>query len=133
MALFEEDPDDAEAVRKLNQLYEAEGQRGELLGLKRKQILAAKTPERRVALRLESAPLLIAVGDVEGCIKAMGENLAEDPRHAATVDELTRLLEREGAHARLADLLGNQATRAEEAGEPRAAADLWTRAAEVAD
>src|SRR5262249_37612460 len=107
--------------------------REELLALKRKQIAAAENPSRRVDLRLEAAPLLLQLGQIEGCIKVLRESLDEDERHPATVAELARILETENRFTELADLLATQATRAEKAEEKGVAADLWARAAVVAE
>ena len=133
MALFDEDSEDFRAVHHLVELYEAKGQKDELLALKRKQIAAARSPSKRVDLRLEAAPLLVQLGDVVGCIRLLRESLDEDPRHAATVQELVTVLEKERRFTDLAELLATQATRAEKAEERPSAADLWARAARVAE
>jgi tetratricopeptide (TPR) repeat protein len=132
-ALFDENPDDAEAVSQLVALYTTHGRVADLLDLKRKQIKAATTAPKRIELRLESAPLLLQRGDVEACVAVLRENLAEDPRDGETVDELVRVLEKEKRYAELGTLLADQATLAEEAGEPEEAAELWARTAAIAE
>src|SRR5262249_27480670 len=93
MTLFEEDPQDERAVSKLVAIYEAQKQPHPLLALRRRQVARAKSVEARVALRRAVAALLLEVDDVERAVTALGENLAEEPRDRATVDDLARIHE----------------------------------------
>jgi tetratricopeptide (TPR) repeat protein len=132
-ALVDDDADDRQAVARLVALLEANGRREALLELRRKQVGTTRTVAGRVALRLEAARLESALGDTAQSIASLRANLGEDARHEASVAELVRLLEAEGKHGELAALLGGQAALQEEAGETRAATDLWARAAIVAE
>ncbi|MGO8995932.1 MAG: tetratricopeptide repeat protein [Polyangiaceae bacterium] len=132
-ALFEEDAHDAAAVARLVSALETHGRRAELLEVRKKQVLAATTVAMRVTVRLEVARLETALGRPDAAIAALEASLDEDGRHAETVAALVELLEGAGRNAELAALLARQAEREESAAEPRAAADLWTRAAEVAE
>ncbi len=132
-ALFDEDPHDEEAVRALVALYEAESRHGELLALRRRQIASARSPAERSELRLAAAALLSQTGDSQGCVDTLRDNLLEHPRHTDTVFQLLSTLERGARHAELATLLAEQAELAEKDGEAVAAADLWARAAVVAE
>jgi tetratricopeptide (TPR) repeat protein len=132
-ALFDEDTEDARAVEGLVTLLEGSDRRADLLELRRKQVRATKDGETRLTLRLEVARLEHSVGDTSASVAALRANLEEDPRHAPTVAALTARLEAEGREAELASLLADQAQRAEDAAEIAKAADLWSRAARVAD
>jgi tetratricopeptide (TPR) repeat protein len=132
LALFEEDPDDAITVDRLVAIYEAAGRRNDLLELTNKRISSARTTQRKVALLREAALLHHQLGDDAGCIDRLRQALALDPREPTVVEELARQLERGGKFEQLMGLLADQATRAEAAGERGAAAEQWSRAAEVA-
>ena len=132
-ALFEDDPEDAETVRELVALYTGAQRPGDLLMLRERQIVLAKTQEKRSALRLEAARLLSSIGDHERAVATLRENLGEAPRDTSTVQQLVRVLESLGRYKDLWDLLVSQAASAEEAGEMPTAAELWARAALVAE
>ena len=132
-ALFDEDAEDTRAVEGLVELLEGGDRRGDLLELRRKQVRAAKDGETRLKLRLEVARLEQSLGDTAASLASLRASLEEDPRHAPTVAALTARLEAEGRDAELASLLADQAQRAEDAAEISKAADLWARAARVAD
>jgi tetratricopeptide (TPR) repeat protein len=133
LQLIEEDPHDDEAVSRLVRLYESGGRKTELLELKRRLVGTALTADARLALRLEIAHLEDDLGEVAKAVVALEENLAESPRHEATVTRLASLFARDGKHVELESLFAKQATLAEEAGESKLAADLHGRAAEVAE
>jgi tetratricopeptide (TPR) repeat protein len=131
--LFEEDPHDVAAVGRLVSALEGPARRLELLGVRQKQVRAASDRGARVAARLEAARLEWALGEIDAAVASLEANLAEDDRHAASVSELLGIQERTGRYADLTLLLERQAQREENANDPRAAADLWARAAEVAE
>jgi|GEM_PF-405214 len=133
LQLIEEDPHDDDAVSRLVKLYESGGRKTELLELKRRLVDAALTPDARLALRLEVAHLEDELDLVAKAIVALEENLAESPRHDATVKHLAGLFARDGKHVELESLFAKQADLAEQAGETKLAADLHGRAAEVAE
>jgi tetratricopeptide (TPR) repeat protein len=132
-ALFQDDPHDTTAVARLIAALEAQGKRAQLLEVRRAQVESARTLPMRVAVRLESARLESALGQNDGAIASLEANLDEDGRHQESVGALVALLEGLGRNADLASLLARQAEREESASEPRVAADLWTRAADVAE
>lgn len=133
LQLIDEDPHDEDAVERLVRLYVAGGRRTELLELKRRLVGTALTEEARLALRLEVAQLEDELGDVAKAVAALEENLAESPRHGATVMQLSGLFARDAKHGELEALFANQAELAEKDGETKLAADLHGRAAEVAE
>ena len=103
-----------------------------MLILRERQIASGAPPELRLLLRLEAAHLLVSLGESVRAIDALRANLSEEPWHEATVEELAAVLDAEGKLAELRELLGEQAGRAEERGETARAAELWFRAAGVA-
>lgn len=133
LQLIDEDPQDAEAVARLVRLYETGGRQTELLGLKRRLVGTALSEEARLGLRLEVSVLEDELGDVAKAGAALEENLAESPRHVATVKQLSDLFARDGKHTELESLFASQAELAEKDGETKLAADLHGRAAEVAE
>jgi golgin subfamily B member 1 len=133
LQLIDEDPQDADAVERLVRLYVAGGRTTELLELKRRLVGTALTDEARLGLRLEVARLEDTLDDVGKAILALEENLAEAPRHDATVKQLSGLFARDGKHGELEALFATQAALAEKAGERELAADLHGRAADVAE
>ena len=133
LSLLDDSPQDAEAIEKLGAMYLAHGRTGELLALRQRQVVAAVDAAPRAELRLEAARLQVSLGDGASAVDTLSANLAEDPRHEATVAGLTALLDSEGRIAELRDLLADQAQRAEHAGAAPRAAELWSRAAKVAE
>ena len=132
-ALFDEDPADEVAVAKLVEALETNGRLGELLEVRKQQLLAAPSVGVRVAVRLASARLQLVLGDVAAAVASLSANLEEDERNQASLAELVALFEREGRHDELAELFALQAQREEDAGDARAAADLWSRAADLSE
>ena len=133
LALLDDSPQDEEAIEKLGAMYLAHGRTGELLSLRQRQVATAVDPSQRAELRLEVARLQASLGNGADAVETLRANLAEDPRHEPTVAALTTLLDAEGRMPELRDLLADQAQRAEQAGEAPRAAELWSRAAKVAE
>jgi tetratricopeptide (TPR) repeat protein len=133
LALLDEDPHDAEAVERLGATYASLGKPRELLRLRERQVAAAGTPEERLALRLEAATLHGRLGDMDAAIATLRNNLAEDAAHPATVEALAAALDEGGKVTELRDLLADQAQRAEAASDAPRAAELWSRAASLAE
>jgi tetratricopeptide (TPR) repeat protein len=132
-SLFDEDTTDEVATVALSALYEAQGKKTALLALERRRIADAKTADRRIELRRAVARIERSLGNVEGAIATLLENLAESPRHVETVRELVGLFEDAGRVGDLVDLLAAQAELALAAGERNEAADTWGRAAVLAE
>ncbi len=132
LALLDDLPGDTEAVDALASMYRAHGRTADLLILRERQIASGAPPELRLQLRLEAAHLLVSLGESVRAIDALRANLSEEPWHEATVEELAGVLDAEGKLTELRDLLGEQAGRAEERGDRARAAELWFRAAGVA-
>ncbi|MDB4942278.1 MAG: Exonuclease SbcC [Labilithrix sp.] len=133
LLLVAEDPHDDDAVARLVRIYEGAGRKTELLELKRRLVSTARGEDERLGLRLEASRLHDELDDVAAAVRALEENLAESPRHDATVAALARLFSRDAEHARLEALFASQAELAEKAGETTLAADLHARAATVAE
>ena len=133
LALFDEDPHDEEAVQRLAAIYGAHGRTRELLSLRERQVAAASDLADRVALRMDAAQLLVHLGERARAADVLAASLSEDPRHQGTVEALADVLEAAGRETDLRDLLVDQAQRAEHAGDSRRAAELWWRAAVLAE
>jgi tetratricopeptide (TPR) repeat protein len=133
LALFADDPHDAEAIDRLAATYAAHGRTRELLALSERQIEATTEPSQRVSLRLEASRLLIELGERPRAAELLRESLREEPRHTATVEALASVLDADIRTRELRDLLAEQARLAGEAGDVERAAELWSRAAAIAE
>jgi tetratricopeptide (TPR) repeat protein len=133
LTIFDEDPRDPEALDRLATTYAALGRTRELLALRERQIQVAASVEEGLALRLEAARLMMELGQGPRAVETLRANLAADSRHGATVDALASVLDREVRTRELRDLLAEQAALAEGSGDSGRAADLWFRAACIAD
>ncbi len=127
-------PDDSETADKLAELYEAENRYAEMLTLRQSEMArVADGDERKLDLRLEVSRLVGEVERIGGRLDALRANLAEVPGHAASIEALCSYLGDKGQHELLADILEDQANKLEELEKLEGAADLWARAAEVAE
>lgn len=127
-------PSDARAIASLASLYEADGLRDELLALRRHELSLAREPSARLALRLEIARILAALGDTDGRVEALEANLEESPGHRPTVEALAEVLTAAERYAALHALLAAQAEAVGASGEdPAFASALWARAAGIAE
>jgi len=133
LGLFDEDAHDREAVDRLASTYATLGRTRELLALREREVSAAQDEASRVVLRLEVARLLVEIGDGRRAVDTLKASLRESPRHEASVEALAAVLDVEVRTGEMRDLLAQQAALAEEAGETRRAADLWSRAARIAE
>jgi predicted Zn-dependent protease len=133
LALFDEDPHDEEAAQRLASSYVRQGRTRELLNLRERQVAAAGDLATRTALRLEAAGLLVELGERARAAEVLGANLTEDARHQGSVEALAAVFDAEARTRDLSDLWVDQAQRAESAGEAGRAAELWWRAAVLAE
>ncbi|MCL2779080.1 MAG: tetratricopeptide repeat protein [Polyangiaceae bacterium] len=133
LGLIDEDPHDAVAVERLIFIYKAGARKVELLSLERRLTDSARTADERLALRLEVASLEDEVENVTQAIVTLEKNLAESPRHQASVNRLATLLTRESKHEELESLFAGQAALAEAGAERELAANLYEHAANVAE
>ena len=133
LSLLDDDANDEEAGERLVATYTSLGRTRELLALRDRQIAATGDAGRRVHLRLAAASLHVALEEQARAIERLRENLSEEARHAETVEALVGVLDAEVRTAELRDLLADQAQRAENDGDAPRAADLWARAASVAE
>jgi tetratricopeptide (TPR) repeat protein len=132
LALYGEDPRDQEAIERLAATYAALDRKGELLELRERQIATAGE-NARVGLRLEAARLLVELGQNSRAVDTLRASLRDAPRHGETVEALASVLDAEVRTRELRDLLTEQARLAEEAGAQTRAAELWSRAAGIAE
>jgi predicted Zn-dependent protease len=133
LQLFEENVHDEDAALKLSGIYAADGRTRELLTLRERQVDASLDVARRIELRLEAASLLVGLGDGSRAVDVLRASLREEPRHTPTVEALVGVLDKEVRTLELRDLLAGQAQLAESEGDSSRAAELWHRAAVVAE
>ena len=126
-------PGDARAIARLSAIFEAKGSIDDLLSLRRHELALAGEPAAKIALRLSIAALLGRAGDGDARLAVLRDNLSDEPGHAQSLEELATLLEAGARHADLCALLEEQAALLEDGGAASRAADLWTRASEIAE
>ena len=126
-------PGDARAIGRLSAIFEGKGSLDDLLSLRRHELGLATEAAAKIALRLSIAALLGRAGDGEARLAVLRDNLADEPGHARSLEELAALLETDARHGELATLLEQQAALLEAEGDAARAADLWTRASEIAE
>ncbi|MBN2194557.1 MAG: hypothetical protein JW751_17195 [Polyangiaceae bacterium] len=130
--LVDDDLNDAAAVATLAGLYEASGLAGDLLDLRRRELGQAASVEERLSLRIEIARLLRDADDLRSSVTVLADNLREKAGHGPSVRAIVAALEQLEAFGELANLLAEQAE-AIETERPSTAADLWVKAADVAE
>ena len=126
-------PADADALARLSLLFAKTERTADLLALRRHELALATTTADHLRLRLDIADLLGRLGDTPGRLAALRENLAEEPAHDASLEEIARLLTEDAAFADLGSVLELQAEELAERGLGARAAALFTRAAELAE
>ncbi|WP_428264675.1 tetratricopeptide repeat protein [Haliangium sp.] len=132
-AVLSQAPEDMEVIDKLAALYEKQGRVAEKLSLRQHQLTLEGDPERRIELRLEIAGLVGHIEEHGGRLTALEKNLDDRPGHRASIEALCALLDGKRDHAHLCEVLERQAGRVHSDGDPAAAAELWARAAEIAE
>jgi tetratricopeptide (TPR) repeat protein len=131
--VLETAPDDARALARLGVIFGEAGRVPDLLELRRHELSLAEDTGAKLDLRLSLAALYGRAGDAEARVAALRDNLADEPGHPPSLEGLAVLLAEEGRHAELATLLEEQAALVQASGDPSRAADLWTRASEIAE
>jgi tetratricopeptide (TPR) repeat protein len=131
--VLESAPKDLDVIRRLAELCEQEERISEALALRLRELPLIDDPERRLALRLELARLTGVLEERGGRIDVLRANLSDQPGHVPTIDALCQVLVERGRFKDLAQLLGEQAAQLETRGEPARAAQLWSRAAALAE
>jgi len=131
--LVDSDAGDQPATVALIALYGAHERHAELLGLYERLVERAHEAAARIRLRLAAARLERSLEHPDAAVTLLRTNLTDSPRDAETISALVSTLEAGGRSAELADLHASQAELADTAGEPKVAASLWVRAADVAE
>ena len=131
--ILETAPDDARALGRLGVIFGEAGRVHDLLALRRHELSLSADTEAKLELRLSIASLYGRAGDAGARVAALRDNLADEPGHPRSLEELESLLAVDGRYAELATLLEEQAALVEERGESARAAGLWTRASEIAE
>jgi tetratricopeptide (TPR) repeat protein len=133
LQLLDEDAHDEDAASQLATIYAAHHRTRDLLALRERQVVSSLDTTSRIALRLEAAALLVELGEPGRAVDTLRSSLREDARHEATVEALVAVLDRESRAQELRDLLAEQAQLAEDEGQQARAAELWFRAAKMAE
>jgi predicted Zn-dependent protease len=126
-------PDDLDLLMELATLCERQGRVLELMALRQRELALVTDPERRLAIRLELARLAGELEGRGGRLQALKENLEQHPGHPASIEALVDVMTDTGRFAALADVLSEQASVLEQAGEGQAAAALWRRVAALVE
>ncbi|MEM6958400.1 MAG: tetratricopeptide repeat protein, partial [Myxococcota bacterium] len=116
--VLDEEPEDLEAIGKLEPLYEASERWDDLRGLLDRRLDIATTDAERISARVRLARLSErAFGRRDDALEQLRGVLEIDPVNAEALDELERLLTLEEDWEALIDLLEGRASRAYEAGD----------------
>lgn len=124
---------DLELVVELAGLCEAEGRVIELLGLRQRELALVHDPARRLDLRLQLSRIAGELEGGGGRLRALRENLEQEPGHDASIAALIDVMTDTGRFAALADVLSEQATALEAVGDGSRAAALWRRVARLVE
>ncbi len=131
-SIVDESLEDGETVDRLAMMYEKRGRIPELLALRQRELEEPLASERRLAVRLEVARLLGRLESAGGRIDMLRENLADEPGHDASIEEVFTVLTAKGQHGELADLLTAQARKVEDTDAVRGGR-LWGMVARLAE
>lgn len=131
--ILQQSPSNAPAIARLAGLFARTGRTADLLALRQHELALAPAAADRLRLRLDIAELLGRLGDGAGRLQALRDNLAEEPAHEGSLEEIARLLAEQGSHAELCGILEHEAEAIAERGEGERAAALFTRASELAE
>ncbi|MEM1033649.1 MAG: tetratricopeptide repeat protein, partial [Myxococcota bacterium] len=126
-------PEDVTLIRSLAFLCENEEARSGASALRERELALTEELTPRLSLRLKELERTGALGAGTRQLDLLRANLADAPGHPASVDAVVALLRERGAPRQLVEILEGQATQLEEKEETRRAAELWLRAAEVAE
>lgn len=126
-------PNDMEALQRVAQLCEDEGRVSEALSLRLRELSLVEDVERRLQLRLDHSRLTGALEAKGGRVASLEANLVDAPGHEASIAELTTVLEERGKYDKLAEVLSEQATAVEAAGDGARAARLFAQIAHIAE
>ena len=132
-AIVERAPANRGALARLSLLFAKTERTADLLALRRHELALATTTADHLRLRLDIAEQLGRLGAPGERLAVLRENLAEEPAHDRSLEEIARLLTEEGAFADLGSVLELQAEELAFRGEGGRAAVLFTRAAELAE
>jgi predicted Zn-dependent protease len=131
--ILKQAPADAPAIARLGALFARTERTADLLALRRHELALAARAEDHLRLRLDIAELLGRLGEDEAQLQALRDNLAEEPAHEPSLEEIARLLAEQGAFADLCGTLEHEAEALAERGDGARAAGLFTRASDLAE
>ena len=126
-------PNDPGLLTALSAEYDRRGKLDDLVVLRRRELASTMSVPRRLELRLELARVLGEIEARGGRLAALRENLEESPGHRESIEAVEKILRQQGALLDVYALLSHQALQLEAVGELAHAAELWRRAAELAD
>jgi len=126
-------PEDTRVMAELSGQFDKLGRLDELLVVRRRELSLTKNVTRRLELRLDLARVMGEIEARSGRHGALHDNLRESPGHAASIDALEKLLRERSALGEVYELFAGQAAQVEALGDTARAAELWGRAAVLAD
>jgi tetratricopeptide (TPR) repeat protein len=124
--------DDIDTIQKLATLCEKEEAKTGSVALRERELELTEDLDERLKLRLAMSRRAAELENRSGRVQSLLDNLADQPGHAASIDALTSILDERGHYDKLAGVLEDQAAKLNEI-DPDTSANLWTRAADVAE
>ncbi|MEZ4293438.1 MAG: hypothetical protein R3B70_00555 [Polyangiaceae bacterium] len=131
--IVNQSPRNVPAIERLAGLFAKTDRTADLLALRQHELSLSAHSADRLRLRLEIAELLGRLGDQDAQRAALRDNLAEEPAHADSLEELARLLTEAEAFDELASILEHEAAAVAEQGNGARASELFTRASELCE
>ncbi len=131
--ILKQAPANGPAIERLSALFARNDRVADLLALRKHELGLALQAADHIRLRLDIAGLLGRLGDTAGRLQALRENLAEEPAHERSLEEIAALLTEQGDHAELATVLEHEAEELSSRGDVARAASLFTRASELSE
>lgn len=131
--ILKQAPANGPAIARLSAIFAKTDRVSDLLALRRHELSLARQAADHIRLRLDIAELLGRLGDSEGRLQALRDNLEEEPAHEQSLEEIARLLAEQGSFAELTGVLEHEASEIAARGEGERAAALFTRAAVLAE
>lgn len=124
---------DVDLIVELAELCDRQGRLLELMALRQRELALSGSDERKLQLRLELARLGGELEGRGGRLRALRENLEQQPGHPESIEAVVDVMSDTGRFAALADLLSEQAAVLERGGANEPAAALWRRVAALVE
>ncbi|HZO13357.1 MAG TPA: tetratricopeptide repeat protein, partial [Polyangiaceae bacterium] len=125
-------PDDLAVIRRLAELLEREEARTGSVSLRERELSLTGDVEDRLELRLAGARRAADLEKRSGRVETLLANLADQPGHGPSLEQLHTILDERGRYQELCQMLEQQGELLESS-NPENAASLWSKAAHVAE